>query len=100
MARRRRRVLVVDDEDLVRRLLVEVLTDERYELRLAADGRAGLAVLRDWRPDAIVLEAELPDPGAAVFRGAQRRATGDADVPVLLVGVFPPAELAALARSV
>src|ERR671935_2240569 len=100
MARRRRRVLVVDDEDLIRRLLVEVLTDEGYELRLAADGRAGLAVLRDWRPDAIVLEAELPDLGAAVFRGAQRRVTGGADVPVLLVGVLQPAELAALARDV
>jgi|ERR671935_1353317 DNA-binding response OmpR family regulator len=99
MARRRRRVLVVDDEDLIRRLLVEVLTDEGYELRLAADGRAGLAVLRDWRPDAIVLEAELPDVDPSAFRTAQRRATG-VDVPVLLVGVLQPAELEALARDV
>jgi DNA-binding response OmpR family regulator len=99
VARRRRRVLVVDDDDLIRRLLIEVLTDEGYHVRLAADGQAGLAALRDWRPDAIVLEAELPDLDAPVFRAAQRRATGGADVPVLLVGVIEPAQLAAVARD-
>jgi DNA-binding response OmpR family regulator len=92
-------VLVVDADALIRRLLIEVLADGGYHVRLAADGRAGLTALRDRRPDAIVLEAELPDQGAPDFRAAQRRATGGADVPVLLVGTTGSAHLAALARA-
>src|SRR6266545_4224421 len=86
MARSRPRVLVVDDDELIRRLLVEVLTDEGYEVRLAADGAAGLAVLRGWRPDAIILDAVMPGAGAdaAAFRAAQLELPA-ADVPVLLI---------------
>jgi DNA-binding response OmpR family regulator len=101
VARRRRRVLVVDGDDLIRRLLIEVLTDEGYRVRLAADGQAGLAILRDWLPDAIVLDAALPVPGmdASAFRAAQRRVAGGAAVPVLLAGATAPDRLAALAAD-
>lgn len=90
-------MLVVDDDELIRRLLVEVLTDEGCQVRLAADGQGGLAVLRDWPTDAIVLDAQMPDADAAAFRAAQRGVAGAAGVPVLLVGATQPDRLAALA---
>jgi CheY-like chemotaxis protein len=41
-----RRILVVDDEPMVRALIVRALTDEGYEVVAVADGRAALDVAR------------------------------------------------------
>jgi CheY-like chemotaxis protein len=40
------RILVVDDEPMVRALIARVLTDEGYEVVAVADGRAALAAAR------------------------------------------------------
>jgi DNA-binding response OmpR family regulator len=54
------RVLVVDDERHIRELLEIGLSDEGYEVRSAPDGQVGLQLVRDWNPDAIVLDVMLP----------------------------------------
>jgi DNA-binding response OmpR family regulator len=54
------RVLVVDDERHIRELLEIGLSDEGYEVRSAPDGQVGLQMVRDWNPDAIVLDVMLP----------------------------------------
>jgi DNA-binding response OmpR family regulator len=55
-----RRVAVVDDERHIRELLEIGLSDEGFEVRSAADGQAGLALVRGWTPDVIVLDVMLP----------------------------------------
>jgi DNA-binding response OmpR family regulator len=55
-----RRVAVVDDERHIRELLEIGLSDEGFEVRSAADGQAGLALIRAWSPDVIVLDVMLP----------------------------------------
>jgi DNA-binding response OmpR family regulator len=54
------RILVVDDERHIRELLEIGLGDEGYEVRTAPDGQVGLQVVREWSPDAIVLDVMLP----------------------------------------
>jgi CheY-like chemotaxis protein len=56
-----RRVLVVDDEDDIRRLLRRVLVERGYEVIEAATGLEALALVRDQTPDVIVLDAMLPE---------------------------------------
>ena len=57
------RVLIVDDEPLIRWSLAETLTDEGYGVLEAADGQGALEALRDTpRPvDVIMLDYRLPD---------------------------------------
>ncbi|MBO0890606.1 MAG: response regulator transcription factor [Acidothermales bacterium] len=55
------KVLVVDDEKAVAELVAMTLRYEGWEVRSAADGVAALAVARDFGPDAVVLDAVLPD---------------------------------------
>jgi two-component system, OmpR family, response regulator len=55
------RVLVVDDEPTLTDLLQMALRYEGWEVKTAADGRKALALAREFRPDAIVLDMMLPD---------------------------------------
>lgn len=57
------RVLVVDDEPLIRWSVAETLTGIGHEVMEASDGRSAVAALRDYRVpvDVVVLDLRLPD---------------------------------------
>ncbi|QYN33794.1 response regulator transcription factor [Pseudonocardia sp. DSM 110487] len=53
-------LVVVDDEEAVRDSLSRTLRFEGYTVALAADGAAGLEVIRAEKPDAVVLDIMMP----------------------------------------
>lgn len=55
-----RRVLLIDDEALVRDELGGLLEDEGYELSTASDGEAGLARFRSEAPDMVITDVRMP----------------------------------------
>lgn len=55
------RAVVVDDEDSLTDLLSMALRYEGWDVRLAADGQQALGVIREFRPDVVVLDIMLPD---------------------------------------
>lgn len=62
-------VLVVDDEPDLRELLAVQLRLNGHAPLLASDGRSGLAMTREQRPDLVLLDLMLPDmPGTEVCR--------------------------------
>jgi len=66
------RLLVVDDDDAVRQVLVDGLRLEGFEVFEAADGPAGLLALARETPDALVLDYAMPEMnGAEVARRAR-----------------------------
>jgi len=72
--RRFARVLVVDDDDGVRRQLRYLLEDEGYEVEVAATGAAALTVATESRFDVVILDVRLPDvSGIEVFEAFRRR---------------------------
>jgi DNA-binding response OmpR family regulator len=56
----RMRVLVVDDDPLVRNLLSAVLQDARFDLDEAADGEEALSIAAARPPDVVVLDVMMP----------------------------------------
>jgi len=63
------RVLVVDDEPSLAELLSSVLRYEGWEVRTAADGSKAVRTVREFQPDAILLDVMLPDfDGIEVLR--------------------------------
>ena len=54
------RVLVVDDSQPVRDLLVVNLELEGLEVRVAGDGVEGVAAARDWKPDVVTMDVVMP----------------------------------------
>jgi len=54
------RILVVDDEPQIGRLLTTSLGARGYEVAVASDGQAALELAASWRPDLILLDLGLP----------------------------------------
>lgn len=92
-------VLVIDDEESVRRLIGRVLEKRGYRVLLAADGKEGLA-LHDAHADEvklIVLDWHLPgDPGERTFDELLKR---NSSLRVVLVTGDPSADLGPAARK-
>jgi two-component system, OmpR family, KDP operon response regulator KdpE len=55
------RILVVDDEPQLTRVLRTGLTSRGFDVRAAADGLAGFEVFSDWRPDLIITDLAMPN---------------------------------------
>ena len=76
------RILVVDDDEAVRRFMVESLQSLGYSVHEAADGEAGLRVLVGSRPDLIIVDYAMPGmTGVDLVLRARAVAPG---VPVIL----------------
>jgi DNA-binding response OmpR family regulator len=58
---RRKRVLVVDDSDDIRRLLARVFRERDYDVVESATGQDALQKVREFAPDLLLLDAMLPD---------------------------------------
>jgi len=56
----KKRILVVDDEQISRDGVAEVLTDEGYEVAVAADGQEAITLLPSFQPDLVLTDLQLP----------------------------------------
>jgi two-component system alkaline phosphatase synthesis response regulator PhoP len=54
------KVLVIDDEESIIKLVTSYLRPEGYEIYTAEDGQSGLQAFRAFNPDLIVLDIMLP----------------------------------------
>src|ERR687888_179468 len=81
--KRRRRVLVVDDDRDLRELLGAVLSSAGYEVLMAENGAAALSVLRTALPDLIILDLMMPVMNGWQFREAQCALPDYARIPVV-----------------
>jgi len=76
------RVAVIDDERHIRVLLEIGLAEEGFSVRTAADGAQGLALVRDWKPDVIVLDVMMPKIDGIALLPMVRRIT---EAPVVML---------------
>ena len=54
------RILVVDDEPQITRVLKASLGMHGYEIQIANDGEAGLDAFDDWKPDLVITDLSMP----------------------------------------
>jgi len=94
---RKQRLLIVEDDEAIRSMVVDVLSEEGYEVRSAIEGGEGLRILGEWRPDLVVLDLMMGGVDGWEFRRRQCQA-GD-PVPVLIVSASRRDELPDVARK-
>jgi two-component system KDP operon response regulator KdpE len=56
----RNRILVVDDEPQITRVLRTSLAAHGYEVRIANDGESGLGAFQEWNPDLVITDLSMP----------------------------------------
>jgi DNA-binding response OmpR family regulator len=78
-------ILVADDDDDVRELVVFRLERAGYEVVTAADGEEALELARRRRPDLCVLDVMMPRLDGFEVTRLLRETDGLSDVPILLL---------------
>ena len=87
----RSRVLVVEDETDLRRLLRVVLSEGGFEVMEAANGADALVLAQRWRPDVILLDMMMPVMNGWPFAERYAESTEDAAAVVVLTAAGPGA---------
>ena|SRR2546421_9305918 len=81
-----RRVLVIEDDNDIRRLITECLTNAGLDVVPAIDARQALRTALARKPAAVVLDIGLPDSDGTQFVSRWRERRPDAnEVPIIIV---------------
>jgi len=56
-----RRILVVDDESQITRVLRTSLSSQGYDIRVANDGETALEIMKDWTPELVITDLSMPN---------------------------------------
>lgn len=78
------RILVVDDDKMVRKAVGKVLEEEGYDVDYAEDGTAALARIGETEPDVILLDVMMPGMNGRQFLKTLRDDLGQ-DIPVVVM---------------
>lgn len=83
-----KRILVVEDNDLNRKLFCDVLRSRGHEVQGCDDGEKALDAARDFSPDLAIMDIQLPNVSGVDLIAAMKREPGLADIPVLAVTAY------------
>ena len=81
-------VLVVDDSPEMRSLIGDVLTEEGFEVLLAASGDRALSLMAERRPDLVITDLLMPGMNGFTLRGEMLHRADLAQVPVVVLSAF------------
>ncbi len=79
------RVLVIDDDPRLRRQCAALLRMEGFETLEAADGRAGLALVRSEAPDLVICDVNMPGMNGHAALDALRNQVSTAGLPFIFL---------------
>ncbi len=78
------RILIIDDEPQITRVLRAALAAQGYDVRIANDPDEGLRIFRDWAPDLVVTDLMMPGiSGVEVCRAIRSRS----ETPIVVLSV-------------
>jgi two-component system cell cycle response regulator DivK len=81
-------ILYVEDNELNRKIVRDLLRRTRYRLLEAADGEAGVAMAREERPDLILVDVQLPKMSGIDVMRTLRSEPETASTPIIAITSF------------
>src|SRR6187551_3810321 len=78
------RVLVVDDEPQITRVLRTVLTSQGYQVKTAAEGESALTNFKEWSPELVITDLYMPHMDGVELC---RRIREVSSVPIIVLSV-------------
>jgi len=83
-----KRILVVEDNDLNRRLFCDVLKSQGFDCEPVSDGRDALDKARSYEPDLIIMDIQLPNISGLDLIEMAKAEEGLRSIPVLAVTAY------------
>jgi len=88
-----KKILIVDDEPHIVRLLASRLRADNYEVRVACDGYQCIKVAREERPDLIILDIKMPAGGGLHAFETLRALPDTLITPVIFITAYASEEI-------
>jgi CheY-like chemotaxis protein len=80
-------ILVVDDDDSIRSLLQQELSDQGYIIEEAANGKQALESVRKNRPDLIILDVMMPEINGFDVAAILKNDPQTMDIPIIILSI-------------
>ena len=80
-------ILVVDDDDSIRSLLIQELGDAGYIIEEATNGKEALASIRNHRPDLIILDVMMPEMNGFDVAAILKNDPQTMDIPIIVLSI-------------
>ena len=80
----RKKILVVDDEPQIVRVMRQILAAHGFDIRTASEGEAGIELFHDWKPDLVITDLQMPNVGGLELC---RKVREFSEVPIIVVSV-------------
>jgi two-component system KDP operon response regulator KdpE len=78
------KILIVDDEPQITRVLRTALSTQGYSLRIASNGVEGLEAAHEWKPDLVITDVSMPEMNGVEFCRELRAVS---QVPIIVLSV-------------
>jgi len=89
----KKKILVLEKNKDILDLIEIVLTDEGYEVDLISSDKEVFKHIKDFNPDAILLDIIQPTPEGTAICEAIKAATDTSHIPVIVLSTHPKAEI-------
>jgi CheY-like chemotaxis protein len=80
-------ILVVDDDEGIRSLLRQELTEAGYNVEEAADGKAAIVKIRERRPDLVILDVMMPEMNGFDVAAILKNDPQTMEIPIIILSV-------------
>lgn len=80
-----KKILIIEDEEILADLLLKKLTREGYEVVVARDGEEGMEKMREMVPDLVLLDIVMPKKGGFEVIEEMGRNKKIRDIPVIII---------------
>ncbi|MGN6249618.1 MAG: GAF domain-containing protein [Ginsengibacter sp.] len=81
------RILVVDDDDSIRSLLEQELSEAGYLIEQARDGKEALECIRKNRPDLVILDVMMPEMNGFDVAAILKNDPQTMDIPIIILSI-------------
>lgn len=78
------KILIVEDEEILRKVLVEKFEDEHFDVKAAVDGGAVMALVKSFKPDIVLLDIMLPKKDGLTVLQELKDDPEYKDIPVIM----------------